>query len=214
MVQPTKDTYDQLDKAYKYFNQTLFEDKLPPCLLVLHHKRKAYGHFWGDTWRDREGKNLTDEIALNPKAFETRSPQEVLSTLVHEMCHLQQHHFGNTSRRGYHNKEWAQMMEAVGLIPTDTGLAGGKKTGQNVSHVIEPKGKFEKACATFLKNGFAIPWQALVDHDEKNKAAKKKAASKMKYTCVSCQANAWAKLDMKLVCGHCMEQMLSESTEE
>jgi hypothetical protein len=30
-----------------------------------------------------------------------------LSTLVHEMAHLQQNHFGKSSRTGYHNKEWA-----------------------------------------------------------------------------------------------------------
>ena len=28
--------------------------------------------------------------------------------LVHEMAHLQQHHFGKPSRMSYHNKEWAR----------------------------------------------------------------------------------------------------------
>jgi hypothetical protein len=36
------------------------------------------------------------------------------------MVHLWQHHHGKPSRTGYHNKEWATMMKAVGLIPSDT----------------------------------------------------------------------------------------------
>jgi predicted SprT family Zn-dependent metalloprotease len=40
--------------------------------------------------------------------------------MTNEMAHLEQHHFGKPSRSGYHNKEWAGMMKAVGLIPSDT----------------------------------------------------------------------------------------------
>ena len=212
-MQPTKDTYDQLDKAYRYFNKTLFEGKLPPCVLVMHRKRKSYGYFWGDTWCDRQGKSITDEIALNPEAFEGRTVEEILSTLVHEMCHLQQHHFGKPSKEGYHNREWVGMMEAVGLIPSDTGQFGSKRTGRNVSHVIEPNGRFEKACVKLLKDGFTIPWQALT-REEEGERAKKKVASKTKYTCATCETNAWAKPETKLVCGACMGHMQSEEKEE
>jgi hypothetical protein len=52
----------------------------------------------------------------------------------------------NGIRRNYHNKEWAVKMREVGLIPTDTGQPGGKDTGQKVTHVIEPGGRFEQAC--------------------------------------------------------------------
>ncbi len=38
----------------------------------------------------------------------------------------------------------------------------------------------------------------------------KKAASKTKYTCPSCRANAWAKPDARLVCGDCAEPMQAE----
>ena len=34
----------------------------------------------------------------------------------------------------------------------------------------------------------------------------KKAASKTKYTCPTCGANAWAKPDTQLICGACYEQ--------
>ena len=71
----------------------------------------------------------TDEIALNPAHFKGRSQREVFSTLVHEMVHLEQHHFGHPSRAGYHNREWVHWMERVGLIPSATGEPGGRQLG-------------------------------------------------------------------------------------
>src|SRR5262245_14971271 len=39
------------------------------------------------------------------------APSQILSTLVHEMVHGEQHHYGKPSRGGYHNKQWADWME-------------------------------------------------------------------------------------------------------
>jgi hypothetical protein len=80
--------------------------------------------------------------------FRERSNEQSLSTLVHEMTHLDQRHFGKPSRAGYHNKEWAKLMRDVGLIPSDTGAPGDKEVGQRVSHYIEAGGRFERTCAT------------------------------------------------------------------
>lgn len=208
-MKPTRDTYTELERAYDHFNRALFGNALPPCVITLQRKRGAFGYFWGNTWSETKGASLTDEIALNPDSFQTRSVEAVLSTLVHEMCHLQQHHDGKPSRSGYHNKEWARMMEAVGLIPSDTGAAGGKKTGQRVTHYIEAGGVYEAACAALVAEGFSIPWQART-RDEAT--ARKKRASKTKYACPSCAVNAWAKPDTRLICGDCAEPMAAEET--
>ena len=129
---------------------------------------------------------MTDEIALNPAHFASRTPTETLSTLVHEMVHLWQHHFGKPSRTGYHNKEWAAKMREIGLIPTDTGQPGGKDTGQKVTHIIEQGGRFDQACTAFLATAPAILYH---DRAGEGEAAtrKKKAASKTKYTCPACE---------------------------
>jgi predicted SprT family Zn-dependent metalloprotease len=200
-MQPTRETYTELDRAYDYFNKTLFGDQLPSCVITMQRKKHTYGYFWGDTWSDASGQTITDEIALNPDQFRQRSTEDVLSTLVHEMCHLQQYHEGTPSRSGYHNKQWAQMMEAVGLIPSDTGQPGGKQTGQRMTHYVEEDGAFDRACIKLLRKGFTIPWHALTSGDEQTR--KKKAASKTEYTCPSCDLNAWAKPDVELVCGDC-----------
>ena len=206
-MKPTHDTYTQLDKAYRHFNKTLFGNRLPLCVITLHRKKGAYGYFWGDTWSKRDGEQLTDEIALNPETFQNRSITDVLSTLVHEMCHLEQHHFGKTSRSGYHNKEWAQMMEAVGLVPSDTGEVGGKRTGQRMTHYIAAGEGFDKACVKLIASGFTIPWQAITGDEE---TARRKAISKTRYTCPGCELNAWGKPGIRLVCFECEVELVAE----
>jgi hypothetical protein len=163
------------------------------------------------TWRGgRFGKldaeQITDEIALNPSHFHHCTAQHILSTFVHEMAHLWQHHHGKPSRVRYHNREWAARMRTLGLIPSDTGAEGGKETGQSVSHYIENGGPFDKASAELLKRGFAVPY---VDLWGDNQARKKKAASKTRYTCPTCGLNAWAKPAARLICGLCEEAMES-----
>jgi hypothetical protein len=44
--------------------------------------------------------------------------------------------------------------------------------------------------------------------------ASKKAASKTKYTCPTCAANAWAKPDTSLICGDCSEPMEAEPADD
>ena len=209
-ITPTAETYTEFDRVYAYFNTKLFAGMLPACVITMQRHKKAYGYFWGNTWTDAKGEAVTDEIAMNPDAFRGHSTAETLSTLVHEMCHLQQHHFGKPSRNGYHNKEWAQMMDAVGLIPSDTAATGGKRTGQKVSHYIEPGGPFDQACQALLKEGFAVPWVALTTSGDEE-ARKKKAASKTKYACPSCDLQVWGKPGIKVICGEC-EAVLEAET--
>ena len=95
---PTQRTYKTLDDAYRFFNARLFNGGLPPCLLTMQRSRKAYGYFAGGRFGTRDGTEVTDEIALNPSYFRARTTTQSLSTLVHEMTHLQQHHFGKPSR--------------------------------------------------------------------------------------------------------------------
>ena len=155
-LSPTQLAYGELQQAYDFFNQTLFGERLPPCLITYQRKNRTYGYFSGDRWAG--GKKIADEIAMNPMHFNERTQGEVLSTLVHEMVHLEQHHFGTPSRSGYHNKEWASWMERVGLIPSNTGEPGGKQTGQQMTHYIAPSGAFEKAFGELTGTGFKLSW--------------------------------------------------------
>ena len=97
---PTQTTYSNLGAAYDFFNNRLFQDRLPRCLITYQRPRKARGVYRNGKFSTADHTAHTDEIALNPKFFHNRSIEEVLSTLVHEMTHLEQFHFGKPSRNG------------------------------------------------------------------------------------------------------------------
>ena len=203
MTTPTEQAYTELQHAYDFFNRQVFDGQLPPCLITLQRKNRTYGYFSGERWNDQAGA-VTDEIALNPVHFATRSTDEVLSTLAHEMVHLWQHHFGKPSRSSYHNKEWAARMDTIGLCPSDTGMPGGKRTGQHMSHYVIEGGAYAQACTAFLASGFLISWRDRGREDGLGKPKSPgKAGVRTKYTCPKCELNAWAKPDVVLVCGEC-----------
>jgi hypothetical protein len=72
-------------RSYGVLKQKLFCDRLPDCMITLQHDRHAYGHFVGDKYGTRDGREITDEIALNPSRFRGRTTEQILSTLAHEM---------------------------------------------------------------------------------------------------------------------------------
>ena len=97
-----------------------------------------------------------DEIALNPTNFHSRSVTDILSTLVHEMVHLQCQHEGKSCRGGYHDRQWGKAMKEIGLYPSNTGMPGGKETGQQMSHYPISGGPFAVACMSLLATGFTL----------------------------------------------------------
>lgn len=154
---PTEEAYAELQQAYDFYNTELFGGQLPTCLITFQRQKKTFGYFSKGRFGRRDGTK-TDEIAINPEYFAVVPMIEVLQTLVHEMTHLWQEHFGNPSRSCYHNKEWADKMESLGLMPSDTGLPGGKRVGQSIADYTIPGGKFEGVTKKLLAEGFAITW--------------------------------------------------------
>jgi predicted SprT family Zn-dependent metalloprotease len=209
---PTR-TYDSLDGAYASFNTEFFDGKLPPCLITLQRLRTAYGYFSGARFVNINADDeVVDEIALNPVHFAKETPERVLATLAHEMVHLWQFHFGKPGRGRYHNREWARMMNAIGLGPSDTGKPGGKPTGEKVGHYIREGGPFAKACATYLKANAALLYQdraycAKEDNERAARERERKAASKTRYLCPACGLHAWAKPGVHLRHVDCDEEM-------
>ena len=203
---PTAQTYNSLEDAYAFFNDRLFGGALPHCLITMQRHKGAYGYFAPERFGSRDGATITDEIALNQMHFAERSIKQTLSTLVHEQAHLWQQHFGEPSRGGYHNKEWAAKMKEIGLYPSDTAAPGGKETGQRVSHYIVEGGPFDVTFAELEAAGVRDLFGDRWAEDEKAAKSKaKKKASKTKFSCPQCGLNAWAKPDVRLICGECSD---------
>ncbi|CQQ97068.1 zinc metalloproteinase Mpr protein [Yersinia enterocolitica] len=153
---PTIEAYTELQQAYDYFNQTLFDGDLPDLMITFQRGKHTLGYFSPERFI---GKSKLSELAMNPDYFGTYSLVETLSTLVHEMVHVWQHYMPvKKARRGYHDRIWGEKMEQVGLMPSNTAREGGKKTGQQMDHYIIRGGRFQTAVYDLLKNGFSISW--------------------------------------------------------
>jgi predicted SprT family Zn-dependent metalloprotease len=154
---PTEEAYTELQHAYDFYNKELFGGQLTSCLLTYQRSKRTFGYFSKDRFGHRDARK-THELALNPEYFAVVPLIEVLQTLVHEMTHLWQEHFGKPGRACYHNVQWANKMEEIGLMPSSTGLPGGKRIGQSLADYMIAGGQFEKVTKRLLSSGFAISW--------------------------------------------------------
>lgn len=157
LMLPTQVAYAELQRAYDHFNARLFQNRLPACLITLQREKRTCGYFSAQRFASLNGQT-TDEIALNPAYFAVVPIGETMQTLVHEMVHLWQHHFGKPGRGRYHNEEWASKMESIGLMPSSTGRPGGKRTGDHMADYAIDDGVFLAACNDLLTASFQISW--------------------------------------------------------
>lgn len=162
MNNPSEEMYDEISAAYAFFNDRLFGGQLPGCLFTLQRKSNTFGYYSPSRFLRRNGNGKSDELALNPAYFAHRRVEQTLSTLVHEQVHQWQAYFGKPSRSGYHNAEWANKMESVGLMPSNTGEPGGNRHGQQMTHYIIEGGPFDVLCKELLENGGMLSWIDIV----------------------------------------------------
>ncbi|MGN6519986.1 MAG: SprT-like domain-containing protein [Dokdonella sp.] len=152
----TRDFYGRLQTIAAAFNRSLFDGELPSALFTLTRGVGPLGHFSAERWRATSGETV-GEIRLNPMLFGECSWLQLLQTIAHQQCHLWQLTRGTPSRPGYHNAEWANKMQSIGLVPTSTGKPGGRTTGQRMDDFPDPDGHFIKACVALLDRDDAFP---------------------------------------------------------
>lgn len=207
---PTTEQFSIYQVMFDHFNRELFAGQLPHVILNFSRDLKtAVGYYSAKRWESAEQKvhgslDAVDEITLNPDHLK-RGRQETASTLVHEMVHLWQNRYGKPSRAGYHNKEWADKMEAVGLMPSSTGKPGGRRVGQRITHYIAKGGAFLRS---FEALPLALPFQS----EGREKATKKYDKTKVKYSCGRCRANAWGKPGLQITCTTCKTAFVSAAS--
>lgn len=158
-AKPTKQFYEALQNAYDAFNHSLFDGQLDNSLITLQRRANTYGYMSYNRFISTgDNQTFTHELALNPEYFGVKPLVEVLQTIVHEMCHLWQMQYGTPSAKTYHNREWAEKMESIGLMPSSTGRVGGKKTGQNMGDYPISGGLFLSVSNELHAKGFIVAW--------------------------------------------------------
>ena len=194
----SSDEYKALDKAFRHFNKALFNSTLPDVMFTLNRRKYMGGYFWHQIFSKRGGKERRHEIALNPDYFKGQTDRDIMSTLVHEMCHLWQSEFGTRPSKNYHNRQFTARMLEIGLQTSMSGKPGGDEIGRGMSHYIIDGGRFDKAFQVLARRGFKLTWESGYP-----KPRGKIDSSKVKFSCPSCGLNAWAIARAKLVCGVC-----------
>lgn len=208
---PTEELYATLQRIFDTLNGELFGGKLPCVMITLaKHGVCSSGHLSKDRFARNTSNDRADELRLNPQHFSAPVDQ-VLAIMAHLMVHLWQAHFGNTSRPGYHNREWAAQMRSIGLQPTSSGMPGGRETGQTMSQYVISGSPFDQVTQRLVRSGLEIEWAQLIEQQDpaiqKNKA---KRGGRITLRCNSCGQRAWAKPTAQLMCALCNETMLEQ----
>jgi len=210
---PTNAQFAAYRAMWAYFNTVLFGGALGDVILNFSRLARSLGFFAPERWRD-VGDQVTHEISLNPAHLKRDNAKDAASTLVHEMAHLWRHGQPNPPRNGYHDRQWADKMESLGLMPSSTAAPGGARVGYRMSHYLIPGGAFERAFER-MPAGCHLPWTCGIDDeargDKKAKKAKKEAARKVKvkYSCPGCELNVWGRGGLRLRCEDCDEELVA-----
>lgn len=147
------------------------------------------------SWSE-DGVNLKHELSVNPILLEKGNKQKILEVLTHNLVHLYQYEFSKPPRMDYHNREWADKMESIGLIPSSTGKAGGKRVGNSMGQYSQPGGLFDRMCKAF-PDDLILPFRYSKGNANATEKVKK---DKAVYVCSFCKAKTWGKPGLKIMC--------------
>ena len=216
MTSPTTTSYPELEYVYNVFNQQLFGGQLPGVLITLQRKANTAGYYSPGRFINQQNQRV-GELAMNPNHFRSRDTIDTLSTMVHEMVHVQQQHQGKPGRRGYHNKEFADMMQKIGLQTSTTGMTGGDTTGEKMTHFTIEGGLFQQVALGLVNNGFSLSWADYsgvksledgavpADPTEVKPVVRVLKIGRTRFSCPKCKVNAWGKPSLKIACAKCLE---------
>ena len=198
----TKVVIAELHRAFKMFNENLFEGKLPePAILIQSRGNKKLTLGWCSVqkiWKNEKTEEERYEINLVAEAL-NRGVYPVMTTLLHEMVHL--HNLVNdikdVSRGGtYHNMKFKKTAEAHGLI-----IEHADKIGWSVSKLqgltmdLIDSYEFDEAV-------FSLGRRDLEFEGAGNPRKKKKTSSR-KYYCPKCGTIIRASKQVNIICGDC-----------
>jgi len=199
---------------FKLLNATYFNNELERPVITIHtdHTGGAYG--WisvNKVWSSKD-EQWFREINLCAEHM-NRPVERVITTLMHEMCHLLNIQLGvqDTSRKGqYHNARFKEVAEARGLIV---------KQNQTYGYCItEPGPEFTELVMKNCRAGCfkleriktyrdGTPKVTKPGDDGTEKTITRTKQSYKKFACPECGQVARAAPAANLVCGHCNQPM-------
>ena len=218
-TQPAIEEADALTNAFEYLNEELFDNQLPMVKLSLtRNPRVKKGHFAENAWVDEAGVEW-HEIAINAQWYaEVQDWRLAMTTMVHEMGHLEQSVLGIAGRESYHNREYVTRMRAMGVDSINPETGEPATSGDRVSSALIPGGRLEEALMV-MPEEYIFPYLPKLfpeDPPQQPKTAgpapePKKRGVKTKYTCAKCGLNMWGKPEARVACLECNREMMATS---
>lgn len=203
-----KNLIDNLYKAYDQLNQQLFNSELPDIIITIQsnsqlpkNKRNITGYtqntpLWEVTINGH--KQAKYEITLIAE-FLNRTYEEIIETLLHEMCHLHNtiNRIDDCSKRGKHNEHFRDECERINLLCEQASKTGWSDTHLS-EHLLEVVHNLDINHEAFKLYRITIP-----PTEHKTRVVKPIYI----YRCPCCNKEVKSKDDnMIIVCGNCKQE--------
>ena len=204
---------EELYRIFAILNRDKFNDELTePVITIQKTRGMVLGHFTVDrVWQNKNDtehdENAYYEINIDPRWFCKRSSEEVVETLLHEMCHYANKMSDIKDCNGnIHNKKFKTLAESVGLIVEKDKSVGWGYTSlsDELKEYIEKEIKPDAKAFEYFRS--------VVNKGDGIKIPKKKSI--FKYTCPDCDQTAKGKRDITIKCGLCDVVMEMENEED
>jgi len=199
---------------FKLLNARFFNGELERPVITIHtdHTGGAYGWITvGKVWISKDNAYFR-EINLCAEHL-NRPTERVITTLMHEMCHLYNLERGvqDTSRKfTYHNANFRDVAEARGLLVSQNPTYGWCITEPSpaFTELVQKNcraGCFKLERLKTYRDGTPRVTKPGTDGKETTVTRTKQASRK--YICPDCSVSVRATKDVNIVCGDCSETM-------
>lgn len=191
--------YEVLYKAFDLFNEHYFNNELPKCMITLQkRKENKLGDFVVEPIWFNENQDEFYQININPINMK-REPNEILSTLLHEICHYYcTLHNIKDYKQKVHTTNYRDVAVGHGLTCEYDDNIGWSITSLNDESIELIKDLIEE-----YKDDFIFM------HIEKKPVKK----NLFKYVCNSCGLKVYTKAEKNVICGDCGCELVMEDTE-
>ena len=207
----------QLEKMFHLLNQDMFGGQLEQPVITIQSTPRAFGHYSVSKVWTVSGEEQRHEINIAAGTLD-REIEYTTATLLHEMCHM----FNDTvlhvqdcsgSSRAYHNKQFKETAESVGLIVTRSEKYGWAHTApgdsllewllDHMDSINEIRiNRNEPGGIRIIGGGNAASSGTGVNLIGTSRP------HNYRYECPCCHAIARAGRPLRLICADCMQPMI------
>ncbi len=201
-----------VNKIFKAANEEYFNNELPLPTITIQSTVSAYGHVSVDkVWKTEDGRE-TYELNIAAE-YLNRPIENVVATLLHEMSHIYnlEHDIKDTTNGYYHNRKFKKTAEELARLS----ISQDTRYGWTITEPTEETFDF------IIRNGF----EDILIHRDTYTAfkgiggtsgntgttapRKPKGSNSIKWICPTCGSIARTTKVMNLICGDCMEHMIT-----